>query len=137
MPNPDLKTGLAKAFRKRMTPAERHLWQRLRARRLFGLKFQRQEPIGPYIVDFYCSTARLAIELDGDAHYLTSRNDAIRQKYLEDEGLSVLRFPNFEALQNTGVVIQRILESCLGHLGVVDSDVAVQQDLSSKKEGTV
>ena len=99
-----------------MTPAERHLWTRLRAGRFYGLKFQRQEPFGLYVVDFYCSAARLVIELYGDAHSFTVERDAQRQRFLQAEGLTVLRFPNFEVLRNTGFVMQRIIEACEGHL---------------------
>jgi len=116
MPNPGLKTGQAKALRRRMTPVERHLWQSLRAIRFHGLKFQRQKPIGPYIVDFYCSTVRLVIELDGDAHYYTAKSDAIRQQFLENEGLTVIRFPNFEVLRSTAVALNRIYGFCEGHI---------------------
>ena len=116
MPNPGLKTAQAKALRRRMTPAEWRLWSRIRANRFHGLKFQRQEPVGPYIVDFYCSTARLVIELDGDAHYFTSRNDAIRQRFLEKEGMRVIRFPNFEVMNNLSTVLAMIYSACEGHI---------------------
>ena len=116
MPNPGLKTGLARSLRRRMTPAERKLWGFMRAERFHGLKFQRQEPIGHYIVDFYCSTARLVIELDGDAHSFTLKSDAIRQQYLEDEGLTVIRFPNFEVIRNIYGVLERIYLHCEEHL---------------------
>ena len=120
MANPELKAALSRSLRRRMTVAERRLWGKLRASRFHGLKFQRQEPVGPYIVDFYCSTARFVIELDGDAHSLTSRNDAFRQTYLEKEGLTVVRFPNFEVLHNTGRVLELLYEKCKGHLSSVD-----------------
>ena len=118
MANPDLKTGHAKAFRRNMTAAERKLWRRIRANRFLGLSFQRQEPVGPYIVDFYCSVARLVIELDGDAHFYTAAADRQRQAYLESLGMTVLRFPNFEVLSNTGHVMDMIYAACEGHLGL-------------------
>ncbi len=102
-----------------MTAAERYLWNRLRAERFYGLKFNRQEPIGPYIVDFYCSVARLVIELDGDAHYFTRSSDEKRQTYLEELGLTVFRVPNYEVLNNTGTVMGKIYAHCSGH---VDGD---------------
>jgi very-short-patch-repair endonuclease len=58
----------AKALRRRMTPEERTLWHRLRTNKLDGLHFRRQHAIEGYVVDFYCSAAQLAIELDGPAH---------------------------------------------------------------------
>ena len=118
MASPDLKTGHARALRRNMTAAERKLWQRLRANRFLGLSFQRQEPVGPYIVDFYCSVARLVIELDGDAHFYTAAADRHRQSYLESLGMTVLRFPNFEVLSNTGRVLDMIYAACEGHLGL-------------------
>ena len=59
---------LARDLRKRLTPAERILWRLLRDRRLKGLKFRRQFPIGPFVVDFCCYELRLVIELDGEVH---------------------------------------------------------------------
>ena len=58
----------AKAFRRRMTPPEARLWRFLRAHRLKGYGFRRQHPIGPFILDFYCAGARLAVEVDGAVH---------------------------------------------------------------------
>jgi len=66
---------LAKSLRKETTPAEQILWQHLRNRNLFDLKFRRQHPIGPYVVDFFCHEYKLIIEVDGGIHELKRRSD--------------------------------------------------------------
>ena len=99
-----------------MTVPERVLWNRIRAGRFYGLKFQRQEPIDVYIVDFYCATARLVIELDGDAHFYRKCSDDQRQAYLESQGMTVVRFPNNEVINNIGYVLIQIFKHCKGHL---------------------
>ncbi len=122
MGNPARKTVQAQSLRRKMTPAERRLWSRLRAGRVHGLKFQIQEPIGPYIVDFYCSVARLIIELDGDAHSFAIRNDRVRQAYLEEMGMSVIRFLNYDVFHSLDSVLEVIFESCKGHLPELGRD---------------
>jgi len=99
-----------------MTPAERRLWARLRANRLAGLKWARQEPIGPYIVDFYCSAARVVVELDGYAHLFIARNDQLRQEWLEDQGLRVVRFSNTAVFERIDGVMAIISEACSGSI---------------------
>ena len=88
------QTRRARELRRRATAAERHLWQRLRARQLDGAKFRRQVPIGPYIVDFACLSSRIVIELDGGQHAELehSRRDKRRDRFLEARGFRVLRF---------------------------------------------
>jgi len=98
----------ARRLRRSETDAERKLWFRLRNRRLAGLKFRRQHPIGPFVADFCCTEARLIIELDGGQHALKRRSDTKRTAYLEGQGYRVLRFWNDEALSNTDAVLQRI-----------------------------
>ena len=88
-----------------------HLWQFLRRRYLRGHRFRRQAPVGPYILDFFCIEARLAIEIDGSQHALTRAYDERRDRYLESRGIRVLRFWNNEVLQQTDAVLQVILES--------------------------
>ena len=88
------------------TDAERKLWLRLRAGQLGGLKFRRQHAVPPYIVDFYCHTAKLVIELDGSQH--TEESDRTRTRFLEAAGLIVLRFWDNEVLTQTDAVVQAI-----------------------------
>jgi len=98
----------ARGLRRRQTDAERRLWTRLRDRRLLGVKFTRQMPVGPYIVDFCCRERRLIVELDGGQHALRASYDAGRTALLEGLGYRVLRFWDNEALANTEGVLQRI-----------------------------
>jgi very-short-patch-repair endonuclease len=93
------KTSLARQLRKSSTRAERKLWRYLRSRSLVGFKFVRQEPIGPYVVDFVCREQRLVIEVDGSQH-ATDRRDAIRDRWLVAHRYRVLRFWNDEVLGN-------------------------------------
>jgi very-short-patch-repair endonuclease len=104
----------AKELRQHMTPAERILWERLRDRRLAGLKFRRQHPIGAYIVDFYCAAARLVIEIDGGIHLGQAEADANRSRELEDQGYQVLRFTNVKVeteIENVLSVVQAACQS--------------------------
>ena len=113
---PFVRTPLAKErarnLRRRSTDAERILWHELRGRRFDGLRFRRQQPIGPYIVDFYCSEARLVIELDGETHRGRELADRERQSRLELEGLRVLRAGNEEVYDNLEGVLEAIWEVC-------------------------
>jgi len=99
---------LARELRKRPTPAEKLLWARLRMRQLKGLKFRRQHPIGPYLVDFYCAALRLVVEIDGGYHQECLEQDAERSAYLRDEGYCVVRFDNRDVLENLEGVMKRI-----------------------------
>ncbi len=88
--------AFAREHRKNPTWAETTLWSDLRAGQ-FGHKFRRQQPIGPYIVDFVCFEKRLIIEVDGLSHDIDdSQRDRIRQRWLEDHGYVVLRFNDDE-----------------------------------------
>ncbi|MBV7256836.1 endonuclease domain-containing protein [Pacificimonas sp. WHA3] len=90
----------AKALRSNIPLAEALLWEKLRARRLGGMKFSRQVPIGPYIVDFAARRERLAIELDGDSHAGRETYDAARTAFIEGQGWHVLRFWNDDIFTN-------------------------------------
>lgn len=105
-------TKRAKEFRKEMTPAEKALWQHLRAGRLNGFHFKRQQIIDPYIVDFYCHVSSLAVEVDGGIHLEQEGYDGLRDDYLRQIGLRVLRFSNIDVSRNLDVVLNRILEAC-------------------------
>ena len=100
----------AKQLRQQQTDAEQFLWLRLRNRRLAGLKFRRQVPIGSYIVDFYCHDCALVVELDGAQHLAQVEYDAVRTAFLQAQGLSVLRFWNHEVLQQLDSVLEQILQ---------------------------
>lgn len=87
------------------------LWQRLRAGRLQGFKFKRQQPIGCYIVDFVCFDRRLVVEVDGSQHIDQAGRDAVGTAWLESQDLVVLRFWNDDVLHDTDVVLAAILHA--------------------------
>ena len=105
-----LKYQLATRLRASATDAERKLWSFLRNKQIAGLKVRRQQPIGPYVVDFYCPAARLVIELDGDQHGDDKhvRYDETRTNWLSVHGYHVLRFANGEFLKNPQIVLDGI-----------------------------
>ena len=107
-----LRKTVAKAreLRKKLTPPEARLWVALRKERLNGLRFRRQHPIGPFIVDFFCPSARLAVEIDGVMHSLGDGEayDARRDSYLERVGLTVLRIPAAYVRDNLEGVLTEI-----------------------------
>ena len=91
---------LAKELRRNMTPWERKLWYDFL--RCYSVRFQRQKAIGNYIVDFYCASARLVVELDGSGHYEPAKiaEDAARTADLEKMNLRVIRFCNLDIDKN-------------------------------------
>jgi very-short-patch-repair endonuclease len=97
-------------MRSAMTPAELRLWLRLRNRQLGGLRFRRQAPIGPYIVDFFCPERNLIVEVDGDQHGHESnmKRDAERTRWLQGRGHRVLRFANVEVTNDLDAVYAAI-----------------------------
>jgi len=99
--------SFAKSLRQNMTDAEQLLWRHLRAHRMNGQKFRRQQPIGPYIVDFVHFGARMIVEADGGQH-LASPSDANRDAWLQQQGFAVLRFWNDDILQRTDSVLEAI-----------------------------
>jgi very-short-patch-repair endonuclease len=102
------RIAFARRLRHDATDAERRLWSRLRSRRIDGVKFVRQERIGPYIVDFVCREPRLIVELDGGQH-ATDMRDAVRDSWLRDRGYRVLRFWNNDVLSNADGVLEAIV----------------------------
>ena len=104
-----------RALRNGSTRAERALWTVLKGRRLAGAKFRRQHSVGPFVLDFFCPAARLAVEVDGGVHADPARADydGGRQRWLEARGIRVVRVTNAEVLQTPDIVAERIL-SALG-----------------------
>jgi very-short-patch-repair endonuclease len=90
------KLALARSFRREPTLAEAAAWQLLRARTILGLKFRRQQVVGGFIVDFYCASLRLALELDGGVHDDTAQaeHDALRTEALSKLAIDVVRIRN-------------------------------------------
>ncbi len=83
----------ARDNRKAPTKSEGAIWRALRNRRFFDHKFRRQQPVGPFILDFYCREAQLAIEIDGGVHRTQRASDRARQQALESLGIRFLRIP--------------------------------------------
>lgn len=102
----------ARELRKNMTDTEQLLWKHLRAHRLAGYKFKRQQPIGAYIVDFVCFTAHCIVEADGGQHLEQAEYDARRDAWLKSQGFTVLRFWNNDILTNTEGVLETIVAAC-------------------------
>jgi len=92
----DLSLARRRALRKESAPAETIVWTHLRAKRFAGFKFRRQHPCAPYILDFYCPSRRLAVELDGGQHFdeAALRYDQRRTEFLRSCGIEVIRFSN-------------------------------------------
>jgi len=104
---------LAANLRNNMTDAENKLWQKLRRRQLKGYKFFRQKVVTPYIVDFYCTEAKVIIEVDGSQHYTEEgiRKDQIRDDFLKEKGLKVFRLNNLEVLNNINGVMEYLYDN--------------------------
>jgi very-short-patch-repair endonuclease len=105
--------GAARQLRKAMTPAEQLLWEQLRAKRLHGLFFRRQHPLGPFILDFCCPVAKLVVEVDGTVHDddEQAQYDRLRSEQLQNYGYTVLRFRNEEVKADLQVVLHRIAQA--------------------------
>lgn len=102
----------ARRLRREQTPQETILWSRLRDRRLDGMKFRRQYPVGKYVTDFVCLEKKLIVELDGWQHGIGEglKHDEERTRFLEAEGYEVLRFWNNDVNGNLDGVLLKIEE---------------------------
>ena len=100
-------------LRRNMTEPEIVLWAVLKGKKLCGKKFRRQHSIGYYIVDFYCPSERLVIELDGSQHYTQNglEKDKDRDLHLSEMGIKVVRFKNADVLNNLTSVLKTIKEN--------------------------
>ena len=101
----------ARELRNNPTDAERVLWGQLRFWQLDGYKFRRQQPLGRYIVDFVCLEKRVIVELDGGQHAQQASLDAQRDRWLRDEGFTILRFWNHDVLKDVGAVKELIYKT--------------------------
>ena len=108
-PLPTVARKLSRRLRQTSTEAEQKLRYRLRGGRLNSYKFRRQHPVPPYIVDLYCEAKRLVVELDGSQH--NEQLDQTRTQYLASQGMTVLRFWDNEALEQTDAVLEAILNA--------------------------
>jgi very-short-patch-repair endonuclease len=100
----------ARRLRKKTTDPEKRLWSYLRNRKVAGLKFRRQHPVGDRVVDFFCAEAKLAIELDGSGHnrHFGQTSDLDKEIELYEKGIRVLRFRNSDILENLDGVLNKI-----------------------------
>ncbi len=103
---------VARKLRQMQTPTEKLLWERLRNRKLDGLKFSRQHPFGRFVADFYCAELKLIIECEGDIHKQKDQKeyDGIRFDELKTRGLYVMRIQNEEVEKNVDGVLRKIRE---------------------------
>jgi len=108
----DEQRARARELRDNATFPERLLWGRLRGGRLNGIKFRRQYSVPPFVVDFYCAAAKLAIELDGNSHAERARHDAERTAFLQSSDIRVLRIANDEVLKDLDAVLELIVREC-------------------------
>ncbi len=101
----------ARLLRRNATPQEQKLWLALRgAAKAYNLKFRRQHVLHPYIVDFACPKANLAVEIDGYSHDLPNNDDAVREKAIRKMGYKIIRFMNEDVDGNIEGVVQTILQ---------------------------
>lgn len=109
----------ARHLRRRMTPAEKVLWSRVRNRRLGGYKIRRQAIVLGYFPDFYCPECKLIIEVDGEVHLNAevAHRDAHREAILRANGYNIIRFTNPQVLLHTDTTCQLLLH----HLGTLSA----------------
>jgi very-short-patch-repair endonuclease len=121
--------AFARQLRHEQTDCETRLWQHLRAHRLFGLKFRRQQPVGDYVVDFFCSEHRLVVELDGGQHRERAAFDLERDAWLRSHGYAVLRYWNNDVMGNLDGVLEDIARRA-GVLGAGKVAVAAGDEVT-------
>jgi len=108
--NKKTETIKRKILRNNMPLPEIILWSRLKSKQLGGYKFRRQYGIGRYVIDFYCPALKLAIEIDGDSHFIddVKEYDRDRQIFIESLGVKFLRFTNSDIMNNLDSVLAQI-----------------------------
>ena len=102
--------GFRRSLRKSLTPAEATFWNMVKNSRLEGRKFRRQHSVGNYILDFYCPSEKIAIELDGEGHFSgrAMQTDRSRRLYIESQGIRVIRFENNRIFEDADWVVDVI-----------------------------
>jgi very-short-patch-repair endonuclease len=126
---PDLTISNARRLRRSLTLPEALLWEQLRRGRLEGLRFRRQHAVGPYVLDFYCAKARLAIEVDGTHHDSRHqmRHDNRRDGWLSSEGVCVLRIAASDILDD------HLLEGALGVIALAAATGKIPEGYESPR----
>jgi len=112
---PERILGYARSMRKNPTEAEELLWTKLRGRRLTKLKFRRQQHLKGFILDFYCESARLGVEVDGEIHLEKEQQeyDNQRTEYLAEYGIKIIRFRNHQVLNTISDVLSIISKEAM------------------------
>nr|WP_035442100.1 DUF559 domain-containing protein [Asticcacaulis sp. YBE204] len=115
---PPRKHQFARKLRQEMSPPEVRLWLRLRSRARGNLSFRRQHPIGPYVLDFYCAEAKLAIEVDGVEHTTDDRRerDLSRDAWLLAHGIHTYRIPAFEIMRDADEIAEGVYRLAFGRV---------------------
>lgn len=121
-----------KMLRENLSQAEVLLWSKLKGKGLNNYKFRRQYSVGKFVIDFYCPKSKLAIEIDGDSHFVegAKERDRERQTIIETFGITFLRFTNREIYENIDGVLDKIVE----HIKIRHS---ITPPLSSPYQGEV
>ncbi|BDI28630.1 hypothetical protein CCAX7_006810 [Capsulimonas corticalis] len=101
----------AQQMRREMTPMEQRLWNAISGKKLNGLRFRSQHPFGRFVIDFYCPSCKLAVEVDGSVHEGREEYDAERTLFLQSYGCRVIRFRNNEILNDLSGVLTKIIEA--------------------------
>ena len=101
----------ARALRSEMTKCEQELWRVLKKSNT-GFRFRRQYPAGPYVLDFYCPEARVAVEVDGDPHSFRQERDAARDEWLFQHDICCVRVASLDVLSNWDGVLEEIRRAC-------------------------
>ena len=107
--NNNEQRDLRKSLRQNMTPSEAAFWLALRGRGAGGYKFRRQQGIGPYVLDFYCPELKLCVELDGSSHDYRFDYDEQRTRFLDEQGIRVIRFQNEQVWSGLEGVVAEIV----------------------------
>ncbi len=130
MKKPPKQINFARELRQNQTDAEKALWAKLRTKQISGVKFRRQQPIGPYIADFVSFEKKLIIEVDGGQHNENENHesDETRSKWLKSQGFQIIRFWNNDVLKNMEGVLESINE-------VVSEKMIITLTLPSPIEG--
>jgi very-short-patch-repair endonuclease len=110
MRSPDFIRNRARTLRRSMTRPEQLLWAMLRRNQL-GMHFRRQHPVGPFVLDFYCASAKLCIEIDGPVHSEQVAPDERRTRWLASEGIKVLRFTTAQLEERPAAILRAIAQA--------------------------
>ena len=99
-----------KTLRNNLTPAEATLWKHIKNKQIYNIQWRREFSVGPYILDFYCPKAKLAIELDGKEHYTIAgdKYDYERDNFISSKGIKILRYENKEIWESIERVVEEI-----------------------------